>query len=239
MRLAKPLALVAVLVAFAALALFFPVRDWILTGLAWVDTHRTVAWLVYVAGYVVATILLVPGSIVTLAAGFIFGLPLGFVVVSVGSVTGATCAFLIGRFFLREWVSHRIEALPRFRALDRATAQDGFTIVLLARLSPLFPFNVLNYGLGLTAVPLRQYFFASWLGMVPGTILYVYVGTLAADLTALVAGDVETGLAGQLLFGVGFIATLLLTLLITRKATNVLRSELEAAEAQPPEESGR
>lgn len=233
MSVSKPVALIVALAVLAGVVWLFPVRDWLVGALAWIDAHRSIAWLAFIAGYVLATVMLIPGSVVTLAAGFIFGLPLGIVVVSAGSVTGATCAFLIGRFFLREWVQQRIESLPRFRALDRATAQNGFSIVLLARLSPLFPFNLLNYGLGLTAVPLRQYFFASWLGMLPGTILYVYVGTLAADLTALAAGDIETGLAGQALFGVGFIATLVLTLLITRKATRALRSELAAVETEP------
>lgn len=229
---AKAIVLVLALAGFAALASVFPLREWLVTGLDWIDTHRAVAWLVYVVGYVVATVLLVPGSVITLGAGFLFGLALGVVVVSAGSVLGATCAFLIGRFFARDWVAERIARLPRFRALDRATARDGFTIVLLARLSPLFPFNLLNYGLGLTAVSLRQYFFASWIGMLPATILYVYIGTLAADLGALVSGDIETGLAGRALFLVGFAATLVLTVLVTRRATRALAAELAAAAAE-------
>jgi len=221
--------LVIALAALAGLAAVLPVREWLVVGLDWIDAHRTIAWLAYVAVYIVATVLLVPGSLLTLAAGFLFGLALGVAVVSAGSVLGASCAFLVGRFFVRDWVAERVAHLPRFRALDRATASDGFTIVLLARLSPLFPFNLLNYGFGLTAVSLEQYFFASWLGMLPATILYVYLGTLAADLTALVNGELETGLAGRVLLVGGFAATLALTVLVTRRATRALGAELETA----------
>jgi len=239
----KAIVLVFALAAVVALALVLPMRAWLGAGLAWIDAHRAIAWLVYVAGYVVATVLLVPGSVVTLAGGFLFGLVLGVIVVSAGSLLGATCAFLIGRFFARDWVAERIAGLPKFRALYRATANDGFTIVLLARLSPLFPFNLLNYGLGLTAVSLRHYFLASWIGMLPGTILYVYLGTLAADLTALVTDGIETGAAGRALLVVGFAATLGLTVLITRKATRALRAELAATEADaargPTQEANR
>src|SRR5690606_8718943 len=143
------------------------------------------SWLAFIATYIVAAVLVVPGSVLTLGAGFVFGLPLGIVLVSVGSVLGAAAAFLVGRFFARDWVADRVARLPRFRALDSATRHDGFVIVCLARLSPLFPFNLLNYGLGLTGVRFRDYFFATWIGMLPATTLYVYVGTLAKDLTDL------------------------------------------------------
>lgn len=243
----KPLILIVLLATAAGLAFVFPVRDWLVTGLDWIDTHRSVAWLVYVVVYVVATVLLVPGSILTLAAGFFFGLLLGVVVVSAGSVIGATCAFVVGRFFVRDWVAQRTERLPKFRALDKATAHDGFTVVLLARLSPLFPFNLLNYALALTSVRLEHYVVASWIGMLPATILYVYVGTLAASLATIASGDIETGLAGRALLALGFLATVALTVIVTRRATRALGAELEAADeeiaaegrARPASKSGR
>jgi uncharacterized membrane protein YdjX (TVP38/TMEM64 family) len=232
---AKPVALIVVLAALAAAAALLPVRDWVVPGLVWIDTHRTIAWIVYIVSYVLATVLLIPGSIITLGAGFVFGLPVGVAVVSAGSVIGATCAFLIGRTFMRDWVERKIAELPRFRALDSATRHDGFTIVLLARLSPLFPFNLLNYAFGLTAARLRDYFLASWIGMLPGTVLYVYIGTLAADLTALGTGDIDSGSAGTALLVAGFAATLALTVFITRKATAALNAHLAAESAEAVE----
>jgi uncharacterized membrane protein YdjX (TVP38/TMEM64 family) len=175
-----------------------------------------------------AAVLLVPGSILTLAAGFIFGLALGVLLVSVGSVLGAIAAFLVGRFFARDWVAKRIAAMPKFRAIDGAVRRDGFMIVLLARLSPLIPYNMLNYGLAMTAVRMRDYVLASWLGMLPATTLYVYIGTLANDLTALGTAR-QHGLAVQALAIAGFVATIVLTVFIARRATRALSAELDAA----------
>ena len=229
-RHAKPLALAALLGLLAAAALLLPVREWLFAGLEWIDTHGAIAWIVYIAVYVCAAVLLVPGSILTLAAGFLFGLPLGVALVSAGSVLGATAAFLAGRFFARDWVAARIAGQPKFRALDAAARHDGFAIVLLARLSPLFPYNLLNYGFGITGVKLRAYFFATWIGMLPATVVYVYIGTLAKDLAELGTGRAQGGVAGSALLVVGFVATVILTVLITRKATRALNTELDAAD---------
>jgi len=226
-RYAKPLLLAVLLGALAASALLLPAADWLAAAIDWIDAHRDVAWAVYIGAYVCAAVLLIPGSILTLAAGFLFGLPLGVALVSAGSVLGATAAFLVGRFFARDWVAERIAQLPKFQALDHAARQDGFMIVFLARLSPLFPFNLLNYGLGITGVRLRDYFLASWIGMLPATVLYVYIGTLAKDLTELGTGRGQGGAAGWILLIAGFLATAALTILITRKATRALRAQLD------------
>jgi uncharacterized membrane protein YdjX (TVP38/TMEM64 family) len=234
----KALLLVVALAALLAAVVALPVREWLAVGIAWIEDHRTISWAAYIGVYVLAAVLVVPGSILTLAAGFVFGLPLGVVLVSAGSVLGAACAFLVGRFLARDWVAERIERLPRFRALDAATRQDGFMIVFLARLSPLFPFNLLNYGLGLTAVRFRDFFLASWIGMLPATVLYVYIGSLAKDLTEL-TGGAEGGWARRLLLIAGFLATVALTVLITRKATRTLGARLESergARRQPESE---
>lgn len=226
-RHAKPLVLAALLALLAAAAWLLPLREWILLSLAWVDAHRGIAWAVYILAYLSAAVLLVPGSLFTLAAGFLFGLPLGVALASAGSVLGATAAFVSGRFFARAWVAERIAKLPKFRALDAAAEQDGFAIVLLARLSPLFPFNLLNYGFGITGVRLRDYCLASWIGMLPATVLYVYVGTLAKDLTELGSGQAQNGPARMALLIAGLVATAVLTMLITRRATRALGAQLE------------
>ena len=227
-RHAKPLILLAALIVLGAATYLLPVADLLGTGLEWIEAHRTIAWIVYIAGYIVATVLLIPGSVITIAGGFIFGLPLGVALVSAGSVIGATCSFLLGRSFVRDWVSERIAGLPRFAALDQATHSDGFVMVLLTRLSPIFPFNLLNYAFGLTAVRLRDYFFASWIGMLPGTVLYVYIGSAASDLALITAGQIEAGTAGTALLVAGLVATAILTVLITRRATRALNAQLDA-----------
>ncbi len=232
---AKPIGLAVMIVSMLVAVVLLPVTEWLTLGIAWIETHPTLAWIAYVATYIVATVLVIPASILTLAAGFVFGLPLGHVLVSIGSVLGASAAFLVGRFFVREWVAKRIASLPRFRALDRATRHEGFVIVFLTRLSPLFPFNLINYGLALTSVRFRDYFLASWIGMLPVTILYVYIGSVAKDLTELTSGGVQGGVVGRVLLFVGLAATVLLTIVITRKATRTLAQHLER---EPAEQEG-
>ncbi len=163
----------------------------------------------------------------TLGGGYLFGLGYGFVIVSAASVVGATCAFLIGRFAARDWVADKLAAMPRFAALDRAVGQRGALVVLLTRLSPAFPFNLLNYALGLTRVPLGPYVLVSWLGMIPGTLLYVYLGSIAQNLATLLQGELSESPVGNSLLYIGLIATLGLTVLITRFASKALEQELE------------
>ncbi len=225
----KPLILAAALVSMLIFVALSPVAEWLTAGVAWIRTHPGTAELAFVAAYIIAAVLVVPGSILTLAAGFLFGLPKGIALVSVGSVLGAAAAFVVGRFLARDWVAERVTRLPRFRALDAATRQDGFMIVLLARLSPLFPFNLLNYGLGLTGVTLRDYFLATWIGMLPATALYVYLGTLAKDLAQLSTGDFDRGPGEVVLIVGGLIATVVLTVMITRRASKALAAHLDDA----------
>jgi uncharacterized membrane protein YdjX (TVP38/TMEM64 family) len=229
----KPVALVAALAVVLALLFLLPVREWLIPVLAWIDAHREIAWALYILLYIAAATLMLPGSIITLGAGFLFGLPAGTAIVSAGSVLGATAAFLLGRFFARDWVAERTARLPRFRVLDQATSRDGFLIVLLTRLSPLFPFNLLNYALGLTAVRLRDFVVASWIGMLPGTVLYVYLGTLAQDLTMLTSGALRGGSYGVVLFVIALAATLFLTLVLTRRATQALNAQLGLPPSAP------
>ncbi|MCI0434852.1 MAG: TVP38/TMEM64 family protein, partial [Gemmatimonadetes bacterium] len=158
--------------------------------------------------------------------GAIFGLAQGIALASLASVAGATAAFFIGRTIARGWVSHRVESLPRFRALDRALAQKGFLIVMLTRLSPLFPFNLLNYAYGLTAVRVRDYVVASWLGMLPGTALYVYLGAAAADLAQVAAGNFDSGSGGRVLLVIGLLATVAVAILVARTASRALDREI-------------
>ncbi len=190
---------------------------------AWVDGLGIWGPVVFMLGYIVATVGFVPGSLLTLSAGAIFGLARGVAIVFVAASIGAIAAFLVSRYVARGAVEARLEDNDRFAAIDRAVAQQGLKIVTLLRLSPVFPFNLLNYALGLTQVSLRDYALACF-GMLPGTLLYVYYGKLAGDVAALASGMAPERASGYyVVLGVGLVATVLVTTLVTRLARKVLR----------------
>jgi uncharacterized membrane protein YdjX (TVP38/TMEM64 family) len=176
--------------------------------------------------YVPAALLFLPGSILTLGAGFAFGVAAGTASVSIGSTAGAALAFLSGRTLARSFIESKVSGNPKFLAIDRAVGREGFKIVLLTRLSPVFPFNLLNYAFGLTKVSFRDYVLASWIGMLPGTLMYVYLGSAVKSLAELAAGNVEGGLGQKALFAVGLVATVVVTTFVTRIAKRALEVSL-------------
>jgi uncharacterized membrane protein YdjX (TVP38/TMEM64 family) len=173
--------------------------------------------------YVAAAVLLLPGLILTLGAGFVFGLPRGVAIVSISATLAATVAFTVGRYLARDWVERTLGSNPRIRAIDDAVAREGWKIVLLTRLSPVFPFSLLNYAFGLTKVRLGHYVLASWVGMLPATVLYVYLGSIAGALAGAAAASPRTP-AQWALYAVGLAATVAVTLYVTRLARAALRS---------------
>jgi uncharacterized membrane protein YdjX (TVP38/TMEM64 family) len=176
----------------------------------------------FVLGYAAAVVAFVPASLMTLAAGAIFGIGAGTAYVFVAASVGAALAFLVARHLARAAVERRIAGDARFAAIDRAVGEQGLKIVLLLRLSPVFPFNLLNYALGLTRVRFSHYLVAC-LGMLPGTLLYVYSGKVAGDVAALAGGAGSAPGAGRLLvFGAGLLATIAVTTLVTRIARRAL-----------------
>ena len=191
--------------------------------LQWISGLGPSAPLVFIPLYVVACVLFVPGSILTLSAGFLFGVARGSVYVSVAATLGATLAFLIGRYFARQWVAARLANYPKFKAVDEAVAQEGWKIVALTRLSPVFPFNLLNFAFGLTKVRVRDYVLATWAGTLPGTILYVYLGSLAGDLTRVATGGAKRSPAQWLLYAVGLLATIAVAVYVTRVSNRALK----------------
>jgi uncharacterized membrane protein YdjX (TVP38/TMEM64 family) len=192
----------------------------------WVEGLGYWAPLAFVIGYAVATVAFIPGSLLTLAAGAIFGLLKGSVVVFIGATLGASGAFFVSRYLARAAVEQRIDSQPRFRAIDRAVARQGLKIVFLLRLSPVFPFNLLNYGLGLTQVRFRDYL-VGCIGMIPATFLYVYYGKALGSIAALAGGaPVEKDAGYWLILTVGLIATMVVAMLVTRIARRALRQEI-------------
>lgn len=206
---------------------------------AWVGELGAWGPVVFGLGYALAVAAFVPGSVLTLAGGALFGLRTGIVTVFAAAVAGSTLAFLIARYVARPAVERRIAGNPRFAAVDRAIAERGGRIAFLLRLSPAFPFNALNYALGLTRISLRDYLWAS-AGMLPGTVLYVYYGKLAGELASLAGGAPATrGAAYYAVLGLGLVATLAVTAWVTRVARRALREATHLDEAPRPEEAPR
>jgi len=212
----------AAVAAVAVAARMLPLAAWLEVFNQRVVGLGVAGMILFALLYAAATVLLVPGSLLTLASGASFGLLPGFVTVLFGATLGAASAFLVSRHLARKRVERWIQRKPSFAAIDKAVAREGWKIVFLTRLSPVFPFNFQNYAYGLTSVPFWQYVLASWIGMIPGTFLYVYLGTLGrSGLEAASGGGAETfRLALQ---GAGLLATLAVTILITRTAKRALR----------------
>jgi uncharacterized membrane protein YdjX (TVP38/TMEM64 family) len=185
----------------------------------WVAGLGAFGPLVFIAGYAAAVVAFVPGSALTLASGAIFGVAKGTVLVFAAALLGSTASFLVARAAIEK----RLAGDARFAAIDRAIGSEGRKIVFLLRLSPIFPFNLLNYGLGLTRVRLVDYVIAG-AGMLPGTLLYVYLGSAAGQAVAA-AGGAAPGRspAEWALFGVGLAATVVVTVSVTRIARRALR----------------
>lgn len=197
--------------------------------LPWIRSRGAWGPLWFVLLYALATVAFLPGFLLTLGAGAIFGTVWGSIWVSLGSTIGATLSFLLARFVARDWVGKQVATRPRFRAIDEAVGRDGWKIVGLLRLSPVFPFNLLNYALGITRVSLPDYVLASWIGMMPGTILYVSIGALLGE-TVLAASAEPTARARTpaewAVLGLGLVATVLVSVLIARLARAALARKL-------------
>src|ERR1700684_3881654 len=176
--------LIAIL-AFLVAARWLGIGEMLHRLLEWISSLGAIAPLVFIAAYIAACVLFVPGSIMTIGAGVLFVVVRGTIFVSIGATIGATAAFLIGRYFARAWVAAKLTGNPTFNAIDAAVGREGWKIVGLTRLSPIFPFNLLNYAYGVTGVRLRDYVLATWAGTLPGTVMYVYIGSLAGSIATI------------------------------------------------------
>jgi uncharacterized membrane protein YdjX (TVP38/TMEM64 family) len=199
-------------------------RELLASALAWTAAAGLAGQAAFVGLYVLACVAFLPGSALTLGAGAAFGLWKGFVLVSIGSTVGAWASFLVGRYLLRDWVSRRLEKVPAFAAVSGAVGQEGWKVVLLTRLSPVLPFNLLNYGYGLTTVGAGEYALASWIGMMPGTFLYVYLGAAAGE--AARGGSRSRTPAEWALYGAGLAATAVAAWLVGRTAKRALSAKV-------------
>jgi uncharacterized membrane protein YdjX (TVP38/TMEM64 family) len=192
-----------------------------LIGLAqgWIDGLGMWGPLALGGLYVAAALLFVPGSLLTLAAGAIYGLALGTVIVSLASTTAVALAFLIARYAARDRVRRMVAESPKLAAVDEAIGAEGWKIVALLRLSPAVPFNLQNYLYGVTAVGFWPAVAASWVAMLPGTFMYVYLGSIGRTAAAGAA----TSPAEWALRAVGLLATVAVTIYVARLARRAIQ----------------
>jgi len=212
----------AVVVAVLVAGSFFDAAAPFKRALEWIEGLGAWGPVIFIGLYVLATIFFLPGSFLTLGAGVVFGVIKGSIIVSVSATLGAALAFLVSRYLARKWISRRFEGNAKFDRIDRAVGEQGWKIVALTRLSPVFPFNALNYAYGITRVSFRSYVFASWIGMIPGTVAYVYVGSLAGNLAQIGSKGAERPPAMWALYGVGLVATLAVTIYVTKVAKDAI-----------------
>lgn len=217
-------------VGVSLLALFIlwllPLHAYAKDILHWTEGLGVWGPVIIALSYIPASVLLLPGTILTMGAGFVLGVSYGTVTALVGSTLGAVSAFFIGRTIARDWIAVRLSGNRRFLALDQAVADQGFKVVLLARLSPVFPFNVLNYAFGLTGIPFWPYIIASSIGVIPGTLMYVYLGGAARSFAEIIAGEVRSARLQQSFFWAGLILTVVAVFYLTRIARKALQENV-------------
>ncbi|HME87893.1 MAG TPA: TVP38/TMEM64 family protein [Chthoniobacterales bacterium] len=219
--------LVAIIIALFLATRFLPVQQWLRSFNDWVGQMGTVGILAFIVVYVLATVLMAPGSILTIGAGFAFGLWKGFLAVSAGATLGASLAFLVARFIARAKIEAIAQRNEKFRKIYNAVGQQGARLIFLLRLSPVVPFNLSNYFYGLTGVKFWPYVLASWIGMMPGTLLYVYIGSVGKAAVSAAAGGeaMKHGWQYWTFLGVGLAATVIVTVWVTGVAREALKSQ--------------
>lgn len=183
--------------------------------------------------YIATVVLFVPATFMTLGAGATFGVALGFPLAWLCATTGATLSFLLGRTFVRSWVEQRLTTHPRLAALDRAVAQSGWKIVALSRLCPFFPFPLLNYVYGASRIPLSYYVPATALGLIPGVLLYVWIGDAIGDLAEVNIGQALGEDWRWVFYSVGLAMAVLITVYVARLAQRALREQLNGYDGSP------
>ena len=202
----RPIALLVVVIAILVLSYVFGIGEKLAALRGWIEALGALGPVVFILIYAAAVVAALPGSAITIIAGAIFGSVLGVIIVSIASTVGAALAFLVGRYFARDAIAKWLSKRERFKKLDDLTEKHGAIIVALVRIVPLFPFNIVNYGFGLTKVRFWTYVFWSWVCMLPGTVLYV-VGTDAISQT-IIQKRVPWPLIGVLI-GVGILLAVL------------------------------
>ncbi|HYR28190.1 MAG TPA: TVP38/TMEM64 family protein [Thermoanaerobaculia bacterium] len=214
----KTLLAITLIIGFFLALRLLPVGDWIQSFQTWVKDLGPIGYVVYILAYVVVCVTFLPASPLTIGAGAIFGFVEGAIVVIVGATLGATASFLLGRTIMRRKIEAMAANNAKFRALDRAIAREGGKIVFLVRLAPVFPFAYINFAFGLTGVRTLSYVIATFFGIIPVTLAFVYIAD-AATRTAT-ADMTSTRLIINI---VGVVVAIAVTAFVTRLALRAVR----------------
>jgi uncharacterized membrane protein YdjX (TVP38/TMEM64 family) len=210
-----------VVITLSILTVVLPVKEWIREFIGWVQQLGPAGVVVFIIAYALATVLFLPGWIFTVSAGLIYGIVAGTAIALTGAVIGASLSFLVARYLLRQNIEELTKKNPRFRAIDEAIGKNGWKIVGLLRLSPLIPFNLSNYFYGITGISFGAYVLVSAIGMIPGTLMYAYLGAIGQ---ASVSGGTAAHSKWQyVLLAIGLVATIAVTVLVGRIAKNALK----------------
>jgi uncharacterized membrane protein YdjX (TVP38/TMEM64 family) len=207
----------------------FPIRAWTLTALEWFQTAGPLGWVGYGVLYLVVTLCFLPTSVLTVGGGFVFGPIVGFFVVWISENVAALACFVIGRSIARPYVARMVQQRPVLRALDRAMKDRGFSLLVLLRHSPIMPFSMLNYSMGVTGLTLPRYVAATLLGTALPAFLYVYVGSTFTKLTDIAQGKGGNSTGEQAIYWGGLAATVVATVVVTRATRRALDARLEEA----------
>jgi uncharacterized membrane protein YdjX (TVP38/TMEM64 family) len=220
-RFGKWIVVGLVAITLSILSAILPVREWIRDFVGWVQQLGPIGVIIFIFAYALATVLFLPGWIFTVSAGLIYGILEGTLVALSGAVIGSALAFLVARYLLRQNIQEITRKNPRFAAIDEAIGKNGWKIVGLLRLSPLIPFNLSNYFYGITSISFRSYVLVSAVGMIPGTLLYAYLGAIGQ--AGISGGPSQHNNWQYILLAVGLIATIAVTILVSRIAKNALK----------------
>jgi len=221
-KLAVFLVLVATIVV---LVVVFHIQDRFLDLLQWLRNNRTEGAFAFVGIYAVCTVFLVPGALLTLGAGFVFGILVGLLVVVVGAGIGLNLAFLLGRYVFRDAVARKVSEYPKFAAVDAAVEKEGWKIVFLLRLAPIVPFTAFNYAMSVTKVQFLHYAIPSCIGIIPGTAMFCYFGSLASDLSTI-SSEGPDRTTQWIIIAVSGVLIIAAVVVITRMARRAINNAL-------------
>ena len=216
-----------IVVGVVLLASLAPLEAWGALLEDWARTRPLQAGLLFVLSTTLCAVLFLPGSVIAMLAGYLFGLWLGSALALVAMTLGGCAAFVAGRWIVRDWVQKRLANNSTLGRLERAVQSRAFTIVALTRLSLVMPYNVLNYGFAATGVGFGHYALATLVGMVPAAGLWTYVGTLAKSIGAIAAGEVDPALPGGVVLAIGLVVLVALVAIVHRAARRALDAELD------------
>ncbi len=217
----KWIAIAGGLIVLSVALSFLPIGEWVKSFTAWIQDLGVAGAFIFIGVYALAALLFLPGAIFTIAAGLVYGIAAGTAVAITGATLGAGLAFLAGRYLFRDRIKKVAEKNKKFGAIDEAIGQQGWKIVGLLRLSPLIPFNVSNYFYGVTAIGFWPYLLASFVGMLPGTLLYAYLGAIGQ--AGLSGGSKSYSPLQWTFLGIGLLATIAVTIFVSRVAKNALK----------------